>query len=292
VAEIHHFTYGLLNPIVAFVTAFLGSVLGLGCAVRARAANSRGRAARWLVLAAISIGGGGVWLMHFTAMLGFDVPSSPVRYDPLLIFASALLGVLPVALGLFVVVGVRPGGQARRPGWHLPRLVLGGLLTGLGVFAMHYTGMAAMRVGGRISYDPGLVAASGIIAVVAATVALAFTTTVKGWRPILASAVIMAVAVWGMHYTGMAAMRVRLHETATEPVDGISPFLLIVPITVLTAATVICTAFSGLQAMTEEEFDSANAGRRGGAHAGTPARLRAQEISQHLATTQDVAVIR
>jgi NO-binding membrane sensor protein with MHYT domain len=289
VAEIHHFTFGLLNPVVAFVMAFLGSVLGLGCAVRARAANSRGRAARWLVLAAISIGGGGIWLMHFTAMLGFDVPSSPVRYDPQLTFASSLLGVLPVGLGLFVVVGLSPGGQGRRPGWRLPRLLIGGILTGLGVFAMHYTGMAAMRVGGRISYDPGLVAASGIIAVVAATVALAFTTSVRGWWPILISSVIMAVAVCGMHYTGMAAMRVRLPETATDPIDGLSPFLLIVPITVITAATVIGTAFSGLQAMTEEEFDAANAGRRGGAHTGTAVRLRAR-VAVDSPAPNDVAI--
>jgi NO-binding membrane sensor protein with MHYT domain len=264
VAEIHHFTYGLINPVAAMLAAFLGSLLGLGCAVRARAANSRGRAARWLVLAAIAIGGA-IWLMHFIAMLGFEVPHSPVRYEPALTFTSPLLAVLPVGLGLFIAAGRR---------WRTARLICGGLFTGLGVAAMHYSGMAAVRVAGEVFYDPGLVAASLVIAVVAATAALAFATSVKGWRPILVASAIMAVAVSGMHYTAMAATHVRVSDTFAGPVEGISPFLLIVPITVLTAAAVIATAFSGLQAMTEEEFDSFNAGRRGGAHAGPPLRLR------------------
>jgi hypothetical protein len=74
-----------------------------------------------------------------------------------------------------------------------------------------------------------------------------------------------------MHYTGMAALRVRLSPVPVE-VHGISPFLLIVPITLLAAAALIGMAFSALQAMTEEEFDGATAGRhRGGAQAELPA---------------------
>src|SRR5215216_5745167 len=102
-AEIHHFAYGWFNPVLAYLMAFLGALLGLVCARRARNARVRGRRVRWLIMAAVSIGGAGVWLMHFMAMLGFDVPASPVRYDPLLTVASLGLVVLVVAVGLLIV---------------------------------------------------------------------------------------------------------------------------------------------------------------------------------------------
>src|SRR5437899_10819696 len=97
---VHHFAHGAVNPIAAYVLAFLGSLLGLNCTVRARAARIRGRRTRWLVTAAFAIGGG-IWLMHFMAMLGFDVPDSPVRYNPVVTALSAGMAVLAVGIGLF-----------------------------------------------------------------------------------------------------------------------------------------------------------------------------------------------
>lgn len=264
-AEVHHFAYGWFNPVVAFFLAFLGSMFGLLCTARSRSAKSRGRRLRWLAIAAVSIGGAGIWLMHFMAMLGVAVPQSPLRFDPKITVGSMALAIGPVGLGLFLV------GQGRRS---VPRIAGGGLFTGLGVLAMHYSGMLGLRVAGTIDFDPGLVGASAVIAVVAATTALWFATSVDGWVPTVLAAAVMAVAVCGMHYTGMAAMQVRL---AAEPVrvTGMSPFLLIVPITLLGAAAMIGMAISGLQAMMEEEFDGAVPGRhRGdGAPDGVPARV-------------------
>jgi hypothetical protein len=57
VAEVHHFTYGAFNPVASYLLAFLGSFLGLICTQRARAARSRQRRTRWLVIAAFAIGG-------------------------------------------------------------------------------------------------------------------------------------------------------------------------------------------------------------------------------------------
>lgn len=271
-AEVHHFSFGAFNPVAAFLMAFLGSLLGLLCTSRARRARTRGRRTRWLAIAAVAIGGGAIWLMHFMAMLGFEMPDSPVRYDPGLTMASLLLAVLAVGIGLGIV------GHGRRS---RGRILGGGLFTGIGVLAMHYTGMAALHVAGTISYQPLLVAASAVIAVVAATVALWFTVSVRGWAPIAGAAAIMAVAVCGMHYTGMAAMDVRLRTTADGAVEGISPFLLIVPITLLTAATLLGTAFSGLQAMTEEEFTGGvpRPPVNRGIHAETPWSLRSTAIT-------------
>src|SRR3954471_22894013 len=132
VAEIHHFTYGAFNPVAAYLLAFLGSFLGLLCTGRARAAQRRGRRNRWLIIAAFAIGGGAIWLMHFTAMLGFDVPLSPVRFDLTLTVISLGLAICTVGMGLMVV-----GHGARS----MPKVLIAGMLTGSGVLAMHYTGM-------------------------------------------------------------------------------------------------------------------------------------------------------
>jgi NO-binding membrane sensor protein with MHYT domain len=265
VAVVHHFTYGPFNPIAAYLLAFLGSFLGLLCTGRARSAQSRGRRSRWLIIAAFAIGGAAIWLMHFTAMLGFDVPASPVRYDATLTMVSLGLAVVTVGTGLMVV------GHGRRS---FPKTVVAGVLTGAGVLAMHYTGMRAMHVSGELHYRPTLVLASAVIAIVAATVALWFTQSIKGWAPITGAAAVMAIAVCGMHYTGMAAMWVELAPVGQIGVTGMRPLLMIVPITLITAATILAMALSALQAMTEEEFTDGAGTPRRGVHAEHPWSLK------------------
>jgi NO-binding membrane sensor protein with MHYT domain len=254
VTEVHHFTYGVFNPIAAYLLAFLGSFFGLLCTARARDARTRGRRTRWLSIAAFAIGGGAIWLMHFTAMLGFDVPASPVRFDIGMTVTSLLFAVVAVGLGLMIV-----GHGPRR----LNRVIGAGLLTGGGVLAMHYSGMEGMHVAGTIHYNLALVVASAIIAVVASSVALWFAISVRGWAPVIGAAAIMGIAVCGMHYTGMAAMTVSLNHQLVE-VHGIRPLTMIVPIMLITAATIVGVALSALQAMTEEEFtDGAGTPKRG-----------------------------
>jgi NO-binding membrane sensor protein with MHYT domain len=270
VAEVHHFTYGAFNPIAAYLIAMLGSFLGLLSTGRARSARSRSRRNRWLIIAAFSIGGAAIWLMHFTAMLGFDVPQSPVRYNPLLTMASLGLAVLAVGIGLMVV------GHGRRSA---TKTVIAGTSTGIGVLAMHYTGMIGMHVSGRIHFEPSLVIASGVIAIAAATTALWFAVSVKGWIPMVGAAAVMALAVCGMHYTGMAAMSVELSKTVSTHVDGIRPLLMIVPITLVSAAVILGLALSALQAMTEEEFTLGDGLPRRGMHAENPWSLRQASMS-------------
>lgn len=254
-SEVHHFTYGVFNPIAAYLLAFLGSFFGLLCTGRARNARTRGRRNRWLGIAAFAIGGGAIWLMHFAAMLGFDVPASPVRFDIPTTVLSLAFAVIAVGIGLLIV-----GHGPRRP----YKVVAAGVLTGCGVLTMHYTGMEGMHVAGQMHYHGSLVVVSGIIAVVASTVAHWFAVSVRGWGRICGAAAIMAVAVCGMHYTGMAAMYVHLDPNDIAPVHGIRPLTMIVPITLITAATIVGVALSALQAMTEEEFtDGAGTPKRG-----------------------------
>jgi NO-binding membrane sensor protein with MHYT domain len=241
--QIHHFTYGLITPGLAFALSVLGSLLGLTCTARVRTAKTPGARAGWLILAAWAIGGTGIWVMHFMAMLGFGVTGADIRYDVPLTTASAVVAIVVVGAGLFVVGMGRPT---------IVKILFGGLFTGLGVAAMHYMGMAAMHLNGQVDYDPMLVWASIAIAVVAATVALWFTSVLQRASVIVAAAVVMGVAVCGMHYTAMAAMSVHLHDASAEP-PGATADALLVPIVLLVIFVVIGLIYSVLAAPTDED---------------------------------------
>jgi NO-binding membrane sensor protein with MHYT domain len=243
-ATVDHFSHGAFNPAFAFCLAFLGSGLALSCAARARTGGSTHRT-RWLALASTALGGG-IWLMHFMAMLGFDIPDSPLRYDLGLTAASALLAVVVVFLGLFVAGSGRPTPL---------RIVSGGVFTGAGVSAMHYTGMAAVRVAGSLTYDANLVLASVLVAIAAAIVALWLSVVVRGRWQVLAAGGVMAVAVCAMHYTAMAAVEVHLDGEWHGVVQGVAPISLELPITLLAAVVLVVLAFVALQTISIEDRD-------------------------------------
>src|ERR1700724_994432 len=197
--HVNNFTNGALNPLLAYVLSAMGCFLGLRCTTRARAYQGAARA-RWLTGGALAIGSTGIWVMHFIAMLGFTIPGQSIRYNVPITILSMVIAVIVVGIGTFIV------GFSREGTWPL---LLGGLIIGLGVNSMHYLGMAAIRVQALLTYNPALVAASVVIAVIAGTAALwAALRLDTVWSTLIAS-LIMGVAVSGMHYTGMAALQVH-----------------------------------------------------------------------------------
>jgi len=159
----------------------------------------------WLAAAALTMGGG-IWSMHFVAMLAFVLPM-PMSYDVGLTVLSLMLAILFTGGGFYVI---------STTGVSRPRLVLSGVFMGLGILTMHYTGMAAMRGPVELSYDRLWFALSVIIAIGAATAALwlAFRTKEPGQK--LAAAIVMGVAISGMHYTGMRAAVFTDHATIQD----------------------------------------------------------------------------
>ncbi|MEU4325181.1 MHYT domain-containing protein [Nonomuraea dietziae] len=242
-SAVNHFTQGPLTPILAYVMSAIGSMLGLRLTAQANASTGSSRA-RWLVAAAISIGGTGIWVMHFVAMMGFDVEGTQIRYDVPLTVASALVAIVVVGAGLFLV----SYGRAR-----VLSLLGGGLLAGLGVAGMHYMGMYAMNMSAHVSYDPLIVGASVAIAVVAATVALWFTVQVKRPLAITGAALIMGVAVCGMHYTGMFAMMVQVHP---EPghVGGADALSFLVPLMTVVSLITLTMLLMVILSPSEQEL--------------------------------------
>ncbi|HEX6351970.1 MAG TPA: MHYT domain-containing protein [Actinophytocola sp.] len=230
----------------AYLVSVVGCVVGLACTLQARRGGDGSSRIGWLVLAAVSIGGVGIWLMHFIAMLGFDTPGLPVRYDIGRTVISAVLSISAVFVGL-VVFGVRP----RFSVW---RLLLGGLIMGLAVNLMHYTGMWAVQVQGRISYDHGMVWLSVAIAIVASTAALLFTVLFDSVVLRGVAGLIMAFAVTGMHYTGMAAVNVDIDLAAPAP-TGVEVFTFLFPVFVLAVLALAIPIYAVLMASTWSDSD-------------------------------------
>jgi NO-binding membrane sensor protein with MHYT domain len=188
---------GTYNPYLVALSALVASfasytALDLGGHV----GPARGFARRmWLLAAAITMGGG-IWSMHFVAMLAFIMPT-PMSFDIELTTLSLVVTIFVTGGGFYVI--------SRQSGWPLRLVLSGSIFMGLGIAGMHYTGMAAMRGRAELSYDPLFVALSLVIAIGASTVALwlAFRTTDLGHK--LVAATVMGLAISGMHYTAMRA---------------------------------------------------------------------------------------
>ncbi|GJD80071.1 MHYT domain-containing protein [Methylobacterium gregans] len=189
---VHAGTHDTVLVALSVSIAAAASYTALDLATRMRAASGWSCYA-WLIAAAIAMGGG-VWSMHFVAMLAFSLPGLDVGFDLRLTLLSLAL---PIAVtGLGFLVGNRAGAGP-------VALCLSGLVMGLGIAGMHYTGMAAMRLPAGLHHDHLWVAVSILVAIGAAVAALwlAFKQTDVKQR-LLASGT-MGLAVSGMHYAAM-----------------------------------------------------------------------------------------
>jgi diguanylate cyclase len=187
--------------ILSIVVAMLVSFTALRLA--ARVATSERQGARiWLGIGSLAMGVG-IWSMHFIGMLAFSLPI-PLAYSIPTTLISLAVAIVTSGFALSITSGRR---------LTVPRLSGSAVIMGSGIAAMHYTGMAAITVIPGISYDPLLVALSVLIAVAASYVALwLFFRLREGnsslqWFTRIAAAVVMGLAISGMHYTGMAAAR-------------------------------------------------------------------------------------
>ena len=216
----HH--HGGAFLVLSYLVAVLAGWTALDLFQRVRGRSGQD-SAPWLAAAAFSMGGG-IWSMHFIAMLGFD-PGGAVRYAPGLTVLSFLLAVAGTAAAFFAAANERL--KARR-------IPLAGSVMGLAIVLMHYVGMAAMRTTAAVGWRIDLVLASVVIAIVASTAALwaARQEASVAWRAL--AAVILGVAVVGMHYTGMAALELR-HVANAAAEGGASPLVIAVSIAAITA---------------------------------------------------------
>jgi diguanylate cyclase (GGDEF)-like protein len=206
------------SPSLVFISlcvAILASYTALD--LSGRIATARGRSVYlWIGGGALAMGFG-VWSMHFIGMLALELPLA-LGYDLGLTLWSLLVAILSSGFALWLV------SQPRLP-WL--QLLFGALIMGAGISAMHYSGMAALRMQPGIDYDPTLFGLSLLIAVGASAAALSIAFHLRRQTPYVhlargAAAVIMGLAIVGMHYTGMAAANFPVGSFCGAAVDGLS----------------------------------------------------------------------
>ncbi|RZA28308.1 MAG: PAS domain S-box protein, partial [Lysobacteraceae bacterium] len=228
-------TYGAYEPrfvLLSVLIAIFSSWMGLQIAGQAAASRTH----RAIVLGSGSLAlGAGVWAMHFIGMLAFNL-CTQINYDPSITILSALpsVGASAVALSLISRQRLGPAG-----------LLVGGVLVGAGIGAMHYSGMAGMQMSLQLRYDPAMFALSIVVAVVLATLALwvrfglSRLKSLSESRRLLLAATVMGCAIAGMHYTGMAAARFVGQVEPGGTGSSNSDFLAL-------AITLITVVFTGL----------------------------------------------
>ncbi|HLQ14214.1 MAG TPA: MHYT domain-containing protein [Steroidobacteraceae bacterium] len=192
-------TYNLWLVVLSVLVAMVVAYTALKLADRvAEAAGSGGR--YWLLGGAAAMGIG-IWSMHFIGMLAFSVPI-PLRYNVFTTLASLAIAIFTSGFALAI---------ASRRDLSLRRLAVGAVVMGAGICGMHYTGMAAIQIMPVITYDPLLVLTSIAIAVTASFAALWLAFKLRSGQSRLiklarvGAAVVMGLAISGMHYTAMAA---------------------------------------------------------------------------------------
>ena len=227
---------------LSVLVAIFASWMGLQLAGQARDGNSRSLRTIALLTGSLALGCG-VWAMHFIGMLAFNL-CTYISYDP----ALTLISIVPSLAASCVALSM-----LRRPQLSRFALLSGGVLVGAGIGAMHYAGMAAMRLGLELRYDPAMFALSIVVAVVLATLALWIRFGLRSLRArldhnmrLLLSAIVMGCAIAGMHYTGMAAARFVGTPPPGTPAASNSTFLALAISLITVAFTIFVLAANGL----------------------------------------------
>lgn len=239
--------YDTLLVFISLLVAILASYTALDMAGRINATQHKG-AALWLVGGAFAMGVG-IWSMHFIGMLSFRLPIA-LGYDLTLTIVSLVIAVVASGFALW---------RISQPSLSFMQLSVSALLMGIAIAAMHYTGMAALRMTPEIEYDPLLFSLSVLTAIAASGAALWIAFTLRKNKPHMKraramAAIVMGIAIIGMHYTGMAAANFPVGSICSAASEGILPgWLALVVIIVTLSVLAIALLTSVLDARLESQ---------------------------------------
>jgi signal transduction histidine kinase/NO-binding membrane sensor protein with MHYT domain/ActR/RegA family two-component response regulator len=196
--------------LVAVAALTCATACGAAFGFHLRSLKAAGSGVRWAWMALTGlVAGSGVWATHFIAMLAYQ-PTLVIGYDLWLTVASLATAVAGVGCG-FALPAVRPTRASA---------VAGGIITGLAVAAMHFMGIDAIRTAARVDWDHGYVAAAIAVGAAGASAAFYACTRLKGRGRLATPAALLALAIIGLHFTAMTAVRLTPDPTLAPP-DGV-----------------------------------------------------------------------
>ncbi len=178
---------------LAGTICFLASAVAISLFDRARSSQGRSRLI-WLGLDAF-VAGCGIWATHFIAMLAYD-PGTGAGYSIRITALSLVFAVAVTGAGLGLALSNPRKSFA----------AIGGAIVGLGVAAMHYTGMLALELPARVEWSPSIVVASVVFGSVFGALALLVASLRDSARRAILATVLLTVAIVSHHFTAMGAL--------------------------------------------------------------------------------------
>src|SRR5215218_10456098 len=197
--------------IIAGVVCFLASLTAINLFHRACATEARARAI-WITAAGAATGCG-IWAT--LAMLAYD-PGVSIAYNIGLTALSLAAAATVTAVGLAVAV-YNPGRWGA---------ALGGAIVGGGIAVMHYTGMWAVELPGRVTWWAGLVFVSIVLGMLFGMAALSVAAQRSGMRSVAVAAVLLTLAIVSHHFTAMGAVEILPDPSRVIDAFSLSPMAL------------------------------------------------------------------
>ena len=254
-----HYEFGLVA--LSYAVAVLASYVALNLVGRLRSEQNPHAKIYWLVGGAFTMGAG-IWSMHFIGMLAFIMPM-PMEFDLSWTAASLLMAMFASGLALFIL---------QKKDYSVLHFAMGGFIIGLAIATMHYMGMEGMKSHTNIHYLPGLFFLSIAIGVAAAEAAIWLAlqsnkgSISRQFNLKIVSALVMGVAICGMHYTGMAAAvftpntsHVMMAEAQTIPPEYLAFFVAGITALIISLALTVSSYYKKMVTAVENEKEFLNA---------------------------------
>lgn len=199
--------------LLACLVCFVASIVAVHIFHRAIASQGRTRLI-WIAIAGAAIGYG-IWATHFIAMLAYE-PGVSTDYGIVLLALSLAVAMIVTSIGF----GFAADDAGR---WRAP---IGGGILGAGIASMHYLGMWALEVPGRVSWSVDLVVASIVFGMVFGSAALTFAVRNSDRWGTLVAALFLTLAVVSHHFTAMGAVEIAPDPMRTPDALSLSPAVL------------------------------------------------------------------
>lgn len=219
--------------LLAAAICLFSSYTSMSLLQRARQAED-GAKKHWTVLTAIAAGAG-VWATHFVAMIAYD-PGMPVAYDVVITLISVLVAVVITGLG-FAIFIYQDG---------LGAIVAAGVVAGLGIAAMHLTGMTGVRLSGYLEYDTSFITASVLIGIGLCITTFYVMRDGVMDKQLMRAMLIFTLAICGLHFTAMTAVSVQFDPTIAVPGLLASKTFLVMGVTLAAGLLLALTLASAL----------------------------------------------